>query len=80
MIIWIYKHNRNEARARMKGPYVCCHWLKLLVENSQTAKEMLITIVRILAYNKSYPKIVQGPVSYPLCPVPGYDVAKVQIS
>ena len=47
------------------------------MENSQTAKEIPITIMRILAYNRSYPKTVLGPVST-LCPVPGYDVGKVQ--
>ena len=75
-----------EARAQMKGRYgtggryvhVLCHWLKLLVENSKSAKEMPITIMRILAYNRSYPKTVLGPVPYPLCPVPGYDVGKLQ--
>ena len=48
----------NEDRARMKGRYgtgggkiriLWRHWLKLLVENSQTAKEMPIPIMRILA-------------------------------
>ena len=39
---------------------------------------MPITIMRILAYNRSYPKTVLGPVPYPLCPVPGYDVGKLQ--
>ena len=34
--------------------------------------------MRILAYNSSYPKTVLGSVPYPLCPVPGYDVGKVQ--
>ena len=47
------------------------------MENSQTVKEMSITIMRILAYNRSYPKTVLGPVST-LCPVPGFDVGKVQ--
>jgi len=70
----------------MKGRYgtgvrsvrVWRHWLKLLVENSQSAKEMPITIIRMLSYNRSYPKTVLGPVPYPLCPVPGYDVGMVQ--
>ena len=54
----------------VQGRYVRVwrHWLELLVENSQSAKEMPITIMRILTYNRSYP----------LCPVPGYDVGKVQ--
>ena len=34
--------------------------------------------MRILAYNRSYPKTVLGPVST-LCPVPGYDVGQHQI-
>ena len=59
---------RYEARARMNGRYstggkICTlwrHWLKLLVENSQSAKIMAITIMRILAYNRSYPKTILG--------------------
>ena len=51
-------HNRNW----LSLPYIL-----------ETAKEMPITIMRILAYNTSYPKTVLGPVST-VCPVPGYDV------
>ena len=39
---------------------------------------MPITIMRKLAYNRSYPKIGLGPVST-LCPVPGYDVGRYRI-
>ena len=39
---------------------------------------MPITIMRILADNRSYLKTFLGPVPYPLCPAPGYDVGKVQ--
>ena len=38
---------------------------------------MPITFMNILAYIRSYPKTVLGPVPT-LCPVPGYDVGKVQ--
>ncbi|XP_023345790.1 uncharacterized protein LOC111714819 [Eurytemora carolleeae] len=41
--------------------------------DADSANEMPITSMRILAYNRSYPKTVLGPVST-LCPVPGYDV------
>ena len=51
--------------------HVWCHWLKLLVENSQTAKEIAITIMRILAYNRSCPKTVLDPVFYPRVPCTG---------
>ena len=33
--------------------------------------------MRIPAYNRPYPMTVLGPVPYPLCPVPEYDVGKV---
>ena len=46
------------------------------MEKSQSAKEMAITMMRILAYNRPYPLTVLGSVPYP--PVPGYDVGKVQ--
>ena len=49
-----------------------------MVENFQSAKEMPITIMRLLAYSRFYPKQVLGPIPYSLCPVPGYDVGKVQ--
>ena len=39
---------------------------------------MPFTIMHILPYNRSYPKTVLGPVPCPLCPVPSYDVGKVQ--
>ena len=70
----------TNERSIWNGGKICTlwrQWLKLLVENSQTVKEMPITIMRILAYNRSYPKTVLGPVST-LCPVPGFDVGKVQ--
>jgi len=46
----------------------------ILVEKSQSAEEMLITMVCILNYTRPYPKTVL----VPLCPVPGYDVGKIQ--
>ena len=62
---------------KLQSVHVWRLWLKLLVENSQSAKEIPITIMRIIAYSRSYPMTVQGPVPYPLCPVPSYDVGKV---
>ena len=69
----------NEARARIKGRY-------------GTGGEIctcLMSLIKIIGgefqvrqrngnHNRSYPKTVLGPVPYPLCPVPGYDVGKVQ--
>ena len=66
------------------------HWLKLLVENSQSAKE--IHTHHNYAYTRLQQTLSQdssrtsmgsgiypwGPVPYPLCPVPGYDIGKVQ--
>ena len=56
---------RNEARkvdtVRGRSVRVWRHWIKLLGENSHCVKEMPSTIMRILAYNRSYPKTVLGP-------------------
>ena len=76
---------RNEARAQMKGRYgtgKICTCLMSLIKTIggefPVAKEMPITIMPILTDNRSYPKTVLGPVPYPLCPIQGYDVGKVQ--
>ena len=76
---------RNEAHARMKGWYgtgKICKCLTSLIKTIggefSERQRIPITIMRILAYNISYPKTVLGPVPYPLCPVPVYDVVKVQ--
>ena len=73
---------RNEARVRMKGRYGTGWHLTSLIKTIggefSDRQRIPITIMRILAYNRSYPKTVLDPVSYPLCSVPGYDVGKVQ--
>ena len=75
----------NEAHAQMKGRYgtgKICTCLTSLIKTIggefPVAKEMPITIMPILTNNRSYPKTVLGPVPYPLCPIQGYDVGKVQ--
>ena len=57
----------NERSIRYGGKIriLWCHWLKLLVENSQTPKKCQSQLC------------VYSPVST-LCPVPGYDVGKIQ--
>ena len=80
---------RNEARARMKGWYGTGKICKCLTSLIKTIGGEFPVRQRNANPNYAYtrlqhilsqdmPKTVLGPVPYPLCPVPGYDVGKVQ--
>ena len=76
----LQRGSRTNERSIRYGGKICTCLTSMIktIGDFQSAKEMPITIMLILAYNRSYPKTILGPVPYPLCPVPGYDVGKVQ--
>ena len=50
----------------------------VIVFNTIGGEFTMMGILDYDSYDRPYPKTVLGPVPYPLCPVLGYDVGKVQ--